>query len=120
MNDQRHWMGRWAAYVVLAATVNVIWVADLRGGIEIAEVATFAVVALAVESVLERSRRRRARSAPDSLAPECAGPHSVTVYRCNGEARTVETCSPLGVELEQHLAEHRAAVLADAEANGCL
>lgn len=59
------------------------------------------------------------RSHRTTLGAECAGPYSVTVFVCNGQRVEVETCSPEGTSLEDHLATHTERVLARAQELGC-
>lgn len=50
---------------------------------------------------------------------DCPGPWSETTWNCNGTPETVETCSPAGTSLDDHLATHKERVLARADELGC-
>lgn len=121
----RRWHWRWVAYLLLAAVVNAAVAEDLHDGSELLEVLSFAAMALLGELWFER-RGRLARKHPVDevvqaalLDEPCDGPHSVTRWRCNGEPAEVETCSPVGTSLEDHLAQHTEAVLEKANELGC-
>lgn len=49
----------------------------------------------------------------------CPGPRSVTRFECDGETVVVETCSPEGTPLDEHLKQHAAAVAQRAAELGC-
>lgn len=121
----RRWHWRWFAYLLLSAVVNAAMAGDLHDGSEPLELAVFAALALAGELWFERRGRRARRHPVDEVVQQvlldepCEGPHSVTRWRCNGEPVEVETCSPVGTSLEDHLEEHKADVLAKAAELGC-
>lgn len=111
------------AYVLLAALVNAYAAGNLRDGSELLEVGLFALFAIAGELLFLWVDRRRLSEGleldPPAELLECEGPHSVTRFRCNGELVEVETCSPVGTSLADHLAQHTADVLAHAAELGC-
>lgn len=121
----RRWHWRALAYLVLVAVVNAGFAEDLRDGSELFEVLVFGAIAIAGEAYFERrGRKARLRAKADAAAlrvlrGECPGPHSVTRWDCNGTPAEVETCSPLGTTLDEHLEQHTANVLAKAEELGC-
>jgi hypothetical protein len=110
----------------LAATAAAVLACELVGQylgrkrrrashpIDVSELASVRAQLAAMQSELGELRAHRT-----VLGGGCGGPYSVTVFVCNGERVEVETCSPAGTSLDDHLAEHTRRVLAEAARRGC-
>ena len=66
-----------------------------------------------------KKKATRSRTGKGTDQSECAGPRSVTRFDCGGESVVVETCSPEGTAIDEHLKQHAADVIQRAAELGC-